>query len=192
LPGLILYVNCTIANKLNGADTLTFNNLIMPNHLTTLGIIHTAISILAIIVAVIALLSSGEINPLNKSGRLYILLTIIACLTALPIMKTGHPTAGHALAILILILLPIGIYAHRIRIFGKLAGYAQVIILSTTLFISMVPTIIETLTRLPLDHPLADGPNSPAVKMGFLILIIIFIIGITYQVIKLRAKRKTI
>ncbi|MGZ3754365.1 MAG: hypothetical protein ACXVAY_00100 [Mucilaginibacter sp.] len=162
----------------------------MPNHLSILGIIHTAISILAILAAIATLFSYGKITPTTGPGKLYILLTIITCVTGLPIMKTGHPTGGHYLGILILILLPIGIYAKPLRIFGKLADYAQVIILSATLFFSFVPAIIETLTRLPISHPLADSPNSPIVQTGLLILVFLFITGVLYQVFKLKSTKK--
>ena len=81
----------------------------MPNHLSVLGIIHTIISVLAIIVAVMALFRHGKINPGEGAGRLYVILTIITCLTGFPIMKTGHPSAGHVLGIIILVILPIAV-----------------------------------------------------------------------------------
>jgi hypothetical protein len=163
----------------------------MPNHLSILGIIHTAISIIAVITALVALIQSGRIEPKSGIGKLYITLTLIACLTGLPIMKSGHPSPGHILAILILILLPIAIYAHSIRLFGKKADYVQTIAMSATLFFSMIPAVNETLTRLPISHPLADSPNTPLVKMGLLILFILFAAGIIYQIVKLKTLRKT-
>ena len=163
----------------------------MPNHLSILGIIHTAISIIAAITAVVALLWTGRIDPKSGTGKLYITLTVIACLTALPIMKTGHPGPGHALAVLILVLLLIAVYAHSLRLFGNKAGYVQTIAMSATLFLSMIPAVKETLTRLPVSHPLADNPNGPLVKTGILVLLILFAAGIIYQVVKLKALRKT-
>jgi len=163
----------------------------MPNHLSILGIIHTAISIIALLTAFYALYREGKINPVSGTGKLYILLTIITCATGLPIMKTGHPSGGHYLAVMILVLLPIGIYAKQLRIFGKLADYVQVIIMSATLFFSMIPAVIETLTRLPISHPLADGPNAPIVQTGLLTLVVLFLAGIIYQIIKLKARRKS-
>ena len=58
----------------------------MPNHLSILGIIHTAISVIALIVALFALYKSGKLDPVTGPGKLYILLTIVAGLTSLPIM----------------------------------------------------------------------------------------------------------
>lgn len=161
-----------------------------PNHLSDLGIIHTAISILAIIAAITALFQYGKISPANPAGKLYIILTILTCLTALPIMKLGHPTAGHPLAIIILVLLLIGIYAKSIPLLKKGADYVQIIIMSTTLFFSMIPATVETLTRVPLSHPIANGPNDPIIQKGLLVFVTLFIVGVTYQLFKLRRSKK--
>jgi hypothetical protein len=162
----------------------------MPNHLSILGIIHTAISILAILSAFYALSMEGKINPSDNLGKIYIILTIITCLTSLPIMKTGHPTGGHYLAILILVLLPIAMFIRSLRIFGKLADYIQVILMSATLFFSMIPAVVETLTRLPISAPLASGPGSAIVQKGLSCLIILFAVGVCYQLVKLWSLRK--
>ena len=103
-----------------------------PNHLSILGIIHTAISVLAIFAALYGLYLYGRIDPKTIPGKSYIWLTVLTCLTGLPIMRFGHPTAGHYLSIILFILLPIGIYASRIRFLGKLGEYIQVIVMSAT------------------------------------------------------------
>lgn len=162
----------------------------MPNHLSVLGIIHTAISIIALLVAWYALYRSGKIDPATGPGKLYVLLTIVTCVTGFPIMKTGHLTAGHFTAIIILVLLPFGVYAYRI--FGKAAKYVQVIIMSTTLFLSMVPAIVETLTRLPISSPVATGPNDPIIQNSLLILFILYVGGVIYQVIKIKKRGKPV
>ncbi|SDS45322.1 hypothetical protein SAMN05216490_1179 [Mucilaginibacter mallensis] len=165
--------------------------MIPPNHLSILGIIHTAISVLAIVFAVIALLRDGKINPLNTMGKLYIYFTVAACLTSLPIMKTGHFTPAHGMAIIILVLIPIGVYVKSIKFLGKSTDYVQTIILSTTILLSMIPTTVESLTRLPISHPIADGPNAPVIQMGLLIFFVLYVIGVVYQVIKIRAAKKS-
>ncbi|WP_184550350.1 hypothetical protein [Mucilaginibacter sp. FT3.2] len=162
----------------------------MPNHLSSLGIFHTAISILAVLVALYALISSGKISPKTGAGKLYILFTAIGCLTALPIMKTGHFTAGHGLAVIVLLLLPLGIFVKKINFLGRAADYIQVFVMSLTLFFSMIPATIETLTRLPISHPLATDPNDPVAKTGLQILVFLFIIGVLYQFLKMRARKK--
>ena len=160
----------------------------MPNHLSILGIIHTAISVIALIVALAALVKSGKVNPAAKLGHWYVWLTVITCITGFPIMKTGHFTPGHYLAIIIIILLPLAIYAYRI--FGKAAPYVQVILMSTTVFLSFIPAIVESLTRLPMSQPLASGPNDPIIQKAMGALMVIYVVGVIYQVIKLRMKKK--
>ena len=164
----------------------------MTNHLSILGIIHTAISILALLVAFFALFKTGKINPVKTTGKLYVWLTVITCLTALPIMKTGHLTAGHPLAIIILLILPIAIYAPSIKLLKKHADDVQTILMSFTLFLSMIPGTIETLTRLPISHPLAADPADPTAKTGLGIVFIFFITGVTYQVIKIRMRKRNV
>ena len=162
-----------------------------PNHLSILGIIHTAISILAILAGFVALYRSGKISPSITAGKWYIWLTIITCITGFPIMKLGHPTAGHFLGIIILVMLPIAIYAKQLRIFGKLAEYVQVILISTTFFFSFIPATVETLTRLPISGPIATGPNDPLIQKCLMVIAIIYLIGVIYQIVKLRASHKT-
>src|SRR5471030_2105592 len=118
-------------------------------NLPFLSIIHTFIAILAVLIAFYGLLKSGRINPTSDVGRLYTIFTVVSCLSSIPIMKTGHPGAGHAIAIIILILLPIGVQARSIKLFRRNAIYMQTILMSTTLFLSLIPAITETLTRLP-------------------------------------------
>ncbi|MEO6631002.1 MAG: hypothetical protein ABIN13_04745 [Mucilaginibacter sp.] len=162
----------------------------MPNHLSPLGIFHTAVSIVAIIVALYALLRDGKISPANGRGRLYILLTVITCLTALPIMKTGHFTQAHGLAVIVLVVLPIAVYVPSFKFLGKSAAYIQVFLMSLTLFFSFIPAIVETLTRLPMSKPIADGPNSPVIQTGLMGLVGLFVIGVIYQFIKIRSRQK--
>jgi hypothetical protein len=162
----------------------------MPNHLSPLGIFHTAVSIIAIIVALYALLRDGKISPANGRGKLYILLTVITCLTSLPIMKTGHFTQAHALAVIVLVVLPIAVYVPSFKFLGKSAAYIQVFLMSLTLFFSFIPAIVETLTRLPMSRPIADGPNSPIIQTGLMSLVGLFVVGVIYQFIKIRSRQK--
>jgi Ca2+/Na+ antiporter len=164
----------------------------MPNHLSVLGIIHTAISILAIFAGIIALIKEGVIKPKSTFGKWYVILTVLTCITGFPIMRTGHLGPAHTLTIMVLVLLPLGIYAKQLRVFGKKWQYVQIIIMSATLFLSFVPAVNESFTRLPTSQPLASSPNDPSVKMGLLVIFVLFLTGVIYQVLVLRARRKMI
>jgi len=162
----------------------------MPNHLSSLGIVHTVISILALIFGVIALIRDGKINPKNGLGKWYIVLTIATCLTSFGIMKTGHFTPAHGLSVLVLILLAIGIYARSIWKKGTRGSTAEIIILSLTLFLSFIPAITESLTRLPIAQPIAENQDASIVKMSNLGLAIVFTLIIILQVRKARMLRQ--
>ena len=158
----------------------------MPNHLSTLGIIHTIISILAIIYGFIALYRDGRISFRNNLGKSYIVLTILTCLTSFGVMKTGHFTPAHTLSVLVLILLPIGIYARSIKFLGSAGEKVEAIIMMATLFLSFIPAVTETLTRLPISGPIAENQDAPIIKTVLLVLLVLFTIGTIYQVRKMR------
>jgi hypothetical protein len=63
--------------------------------------------------------------------------------------------------------------------------------MSTTLLLSMVPATIETLTRLPISHPLATGPNDPLVLKALSGVLMIYVVGVIYQLVKYRGQQKT-
>lgn len=154
----------------------------MPNHLSTLGIIHTIISVLAIIAAFVALFQSGRIDPRSSTGRWYVILTILTCLTSFGVMKTGKLTPAHGLSVLVLLLILLAIYARRL--FGARGSKVETILMSATLFFSFIPAITETLTRLPISHPIAESPDASPVKTGYLILLIAFAVGLYLQLRK--------
>jgi hypothetical protein len=158
----------------------------MPNHLTPLGIFHTAISILALIAGLIALFRAGRIDPRATTGKWYVWLTILTCLTSFGIMKTGHLTPAHGLSLLVLLLLLVGIFATRW--FGPRGAWVQVLLMTITLMLSFLPAITETLTRLPIADPIAAGPDASVIKMSNLALLVVFGIGIFFQLYKMRRR----
>ena len=158
----------------------------MPNHLSTLGIIHTVISILALILAFVAIFRTGYIDPRTSAGRWYVILTALTCLTSFGVMKTGKLTPAHGLSVLVLLLLLLAIYARRL--FGARGQKVEIILMSATLFFSFIPAITETLTRLPIAHPIAESPDAAPVKTGFLILLVAFAVGLYFQLRKPKPK----
>ena len=154
-----------------------------------LGIGHTLISIAALIVAAVCLVKNGAIKPFSTLGKQYSILTAIACLSALGLSKSGHFNPGHALAILILLLLGIAyIFGRRER---KIFSYIVVFCMSTTLFLSLIPGVNETLSRLPVGHPIADGPTSPIIQNALKVLLVLFLAGLTTQIWQLKKRAGT-
>lgn len=158
----------------------------MHHSLSILGIIHTAISLLALVYAGVCLFRDGRINPYNRPGIGYAITTALGCITAFGLSKEGGFNPGHALAIMILVLMLIS-YALR-PTDGKrpLALYVQTFCMTTTLLLSLVPAINETLTRLPAGHPFAENINSPAIQGSFKILLVLYLAGLIAQFFKQR------
>jgi hypothetical protein len=51
----------------------------------------------------------------------------------------------------------------------------------------MVFATTETLKRFPTSQPFASGPNDPSLIPVRLVLLALFVAGVAYQVLKIRA-----
>lgn len=153
-------------------------------HLTSLGIVHTIISIFAVIAALIAIFREGVIAPRTMLGNWYIGLTIASCFTSFGIMKTGHFSVAHAVSVLVLVLLALGFFAQKL--FGKRSETAEIICMTLTLYFSFIPAVTETLTRIPVSQPVAENQDAPILKTVYLILTVIFAAIIFLQLRKRR------
>jgi hypothetical protein len=158
----------------------------MNTTLSTLGIIHTAISVLALIFAFTGLFTEGRINPRTNTGKYYIVSTVLACLTSFGLSRAGGFNPGHALGIFILLLLGVVYLAMRTQSFGRFSAHVETFCMTCTLFISLIPGINETLTHVPPAHPIASGIDSPIIKNSILVLLIIFIAGVILQLRRIK------
>src|SRR5258708_19656244 len=79
--------------------------------LTQLGVIHTAISLIAVAAGLIALLRDREISPRNTLGKVYVITTVLVCLTGFGIFQHGGFGKPHVLGIITLISLGIAYVA---------------------------------------------------------------------------------
>lgn len=64
--------------------------------------------------------------------------------------------------------------------------YIETTCLSLTAFLLMVPTLTETLRRIPDGHPLVTELNSPILLASQASLLLALIIGLTAQILYLR------
>ncbi len=155
--------------------------------LTTLGVIHTAISLIAVAAGAIALIRDGSITWLNTVGKIYVITTVITCITGFGIFQHGGFGKPHVLGIITLFVLGIAfIAAKSSKPLGRLSPYIATVAYSTTFFFHLVPGITETTTRLPLNAPLASGPNDPLVQAAIGVCFLLFVIGAILQVLQLR------
>jgi uncharacterized membrane protein len=155
--------------------------------LTSLGIFHTAISLLAVAAGIIALVRDKKITWDNRVGKVYVLTTIVVCLTGFGIFQHGGFGKPHALGILTLIVLVVALASgKRVGLFGRFSPYVETIGYSMTFFFHIIPAITEFVTRIPPDAPLASDPEDPRIQAAIGVCFLLFLIGVTLQVRKLR------
>lgn len=153
----------------------------MANPLSTLGIIHTVISLAPVVAGLYGFARYGAIVPGTRSGKLYLAAIILAVLTSAGLSSTGGFNAGHALGIVTLLAIGGSLAAQRLEFFGRLRPYLATLGLSFSYFLLIVPAIAETLKRLPASQPLASGPESPIVQTTLLAWLVIFLAGLSVQ-----------
>ena len=56
----------------------------------------------------------------------------------------------------------------------------------------MIPAIAESATRLPLGAPWLDDPEAPQIQAITGVLFLVFLVGATLQVQRLRAARRLV
>ncbi|PJJ66420.1 hypothetical protein [Chryseobacterium geocarposphaerae] len=149
--------------------------------LSNLGIFHTVIGIIAIISAIISLIKSGKINLDTLAGKIYFYFTLISSLTALGLSSVKGVNPGHILALLIVMLISVA-YILYVRKKGN-NGYRLIenFFLSFSFFLSLIPTVNETFSRVPVGNPIASGPKDPIIGTTILFIFVLFIIGSILQ-----------
>src|SRR5258708_26346821 len=85
--------------------------------LTPLGVAHTVVSLIAVTTGLIALIRDREISPRNVVGKLYVIMTVLTCLTAFGIFQHGGFSEPPALGIVTRILLGIAYVAQHTRLY---------------------------------------------------------------------------
>ena len=149
--------------------------------LTTLGTLHTAISLVAIVAGAWALARDKEIVPRNRLGQLYLAMTVITAATGLMIFEHGGFRVGHAFSILTLVVVAIGTVAALTPFFGRASRYVQAAFYSSTMLIHLITGSAETLTRLPPGAPLVTAANASIFKEIIGALVLLFLVGIAFQ-----------
>lgn len=149
--------------------------------LSYLGIFHTLVGIIALIAAIASFLRYGKVNLEKLSGKLYLYGTTITSITALGISKLGGFNPGHVFSVFILFLVWIAFYLHTKRKGNNRSRFFENFCLSFSFFLSLIPTVNETFTRIPLGKPLAKNPGDPLIANTLLVLLILFVAGSIYQ-----------
>ena len=149
--------------------------------MTLLGWFHTAIGIIALISGGYTLAKHKEISLQQRSGQIYLIATVITAGTALGIFQHGGFGTAHGLAVLTLIALAIGTLAATTNIFGKLSRYLQAASYSGTLLFHSIPAVTDALMRLPVGDPVLTSIEDPILKMSYLALLALYLVGVGFQ-----------
>lgn len=158
--------------------------------LSSLGIFHTIIGIIAIIAALVSFVKHGKINLAALSGKVYFYGTVITSITALGLSKHGGFNAGHVFSIFIVILVLEAYFLYYKKKGNTRARFFENFCLSFSFFLSLVPTVNETFTRVPIGHPLAKDSSDPVIGKTLLLLLVLFIAGSIYQFRKQKKANK--
>jgi hypothetical protein len=154
--------------------------------LSNLGIFHTVIGIIAIVAGIISLVRKSKIDLSTGAGKTYFYATLISSLTALGLSSVKGLNPGHIHALLIVIMVSLAYYLYFKKSGNNRSRFFENFFLSFSFFLSLIPTVNETFNRVPLGHPLANGPQDPLIGKTLLLLLILFIIGSVLQFIKQR------
>jgi uncharacterized membrane protein len=158
--------------------------------LSPLGVIHTAVSLVALICGFAVLARDREISPKNRLGQTYLVATLLTAATALGIFRHGGFGPPHVLALLTLAALAVGASASYSGFFGGASRYVQAVCYSATFLFHLIPGFTETLTRLPAGAPIAASAEAPLLKTIDAALLALFLLGLVAQILWLRASQR--
>lgn len=154
--------------------------------ISPIGWLHTLGSLPAIPLATYMLLRHGKITPETKAGRAYFWFMLLGVLTVYPI---AHQAVSSIVATLTLAFLLAGYGIALWRPTARLWAYLQTISLSITVFLLMVPTVSESLRRLPVGDPLVTDLKDPLLLGVQGALFLALIAGIPLQMRALYRQR---
>lgn len=151
--------------------------------ISPLGWVHTLGSLPAIPLAIWMLARHGRIVPRSTAGAAYFISMLIGGLTVFLVAK--QPASNVAAAVT-LVLLVAGFTVGRLSGLGRAARYLETILLTVTVFLLLVPSVSETLRRVPEGNPIAAAPGSPILLGALGTLFAMLIVALVAQVIYLR------
>jgi hypothetical protein len=151
--------------------------------ISALGWVHTLGSLPAIPLAAYMFIKHGRIVPRSRAGVAYFVSMLIGGLTVFLVAHQPiSPVIGAATIVLLLAGYAVGFMAWL----GRVGVYLETILLSLTAFLLMVPTVSESLRRVPDGHPIVTDPNSPLLKGALGLIALALVVGVAAQVLALR------
>lgn len=157
--------------------------------ISPLGWLHTLGSLPAIPLAIYMLARYGRIVPRSIPGAIYFIAMMVGGLT---VFLIAQQPVSNGIGVTTIVLLLVGYSVGYTGISSTKSAYIETICLTLTVFLLMVPAVSETLRRVPDGDPIVSDPNSPILLAALGALLVALIIGLTFQIIHLRKKTKTL
>lgn len=157
--------------------------------ISALGWLHTLGSLPAIPLAAYMFIKYGRIVPRSVPGLFYFVSMLIGGFT---VFLVAHQPVSNIIGVITLALLFAGYGVGYLAWLGRARVYLETIFLSLTAFFLMVPTVSETLRRVPDGHPFVTDLKSPVLLGAQAIIAVALVIGLAVQMIHLRRKARLI
>lgn len=151
--------------------------------LSPLGWFHSLGSLPAVPIGLALMIRHGRIDPGGVWGKIYLLFMFIGAISGVLVIRSAP---GVAISILALGSLVVGSLIRFVTPLGRHRGWIETVAMSTSLFTLLLPSVTETLTRLPAGNPVADSPEAPLVVTFQVALLIALIAVITLQLLRRR------
>ncbi|MBP0581030.1 hypothetical protein J8I29_17020 [Labrys sp. LIt4] len=151
--------------------------------ISPIGWVHTLGSLPAIPLALYMFVRDGRIVPRSTAGIVYFVSMLIGAAT---VFLVAHQPVSYVIGASTIALLVAGYGVGRLHWLGRTGRFIETVCLSLTVFLLMVPTVTETLRRVPDGHPLVTDLKSPLLLGAQGSLLVMLIIGLTAQIIYLR------
>ncbi|MGV3573631.1 MAG: hypothetical protein ACO1O4_00670 [Devosia sp.] len=157
--------------------------------ISPIGWVHTLGSLPALAMAAYMLVRHGRIVPRSVPGAVYFASMVLGGATAFLVAKQP---VSYAIGGLTLVLIAVGYGVHGLSFLGRLRRYIETISLSLSVLLLLVPTVTETLTRVPDGAPIASSVSSPIVLGSHAALLLAFVVGLAVQIVVLRREGGTL
>jgi Sec-independent protein secretion pathway component TatC len=154
--------------------------------ISPIGWLHTLGSLPAIPLAAYMLVKHGRIVPETKAGHAYFWFMLLGVLTVYPI---AHQPISSIIATITLVALLVGYGLSRWSATNRFGRYIATISLSISVFLLMIPTVSESLRRLPVGHPLVTDLKDPLLLGVQGALLLALIVGVPLQMRALYKRR---
>ena len=154
--------------------------------ISPLGWLHTLGSLPAIPLAGYMLFKHGRIAPATGAGRAYFWFMLLGVLTVYPI---AHQAVSAIIATVTLVALLVGYGLSKWPGRPRAAHYVETAALSLSVFLLMVPTVSESLRRLPAGHPLVTDMKDPLLLGAQGVLLLLLLVGVPLQLRSIAKQR---